>query len=255
MKLEHDLSTFLGCSDLLLTRSGSDAILCALLSEDIGPGDEVLMPVSICQKVVNVVLLLGALPMLCDCDEQLTLDLVDAANRVSDRTRAIIVHHPHGYPQEMGEFQQFARANSLLFIEDCAQAAGGFVAGHSVGGQGDIAVFSFGTGKTTPVGFGGCIVAGCENRMEKLKLIARCGSAGHPDHMVLGVDSDLSEVERKTFQQRMNLFPDLLFERRRKSALMMKCLSDRFDVLGLDGDGRNQWCQTGVSSRYHKVER
>jgi dTDP-4-amino-4,6-dideoxygalactose transaminase len=232
MTLETDLAAFL-CQDfVVVTRSGSDAILCSLLAHDIGPQDEVLLPVSICQTVVNMVLLIGAVPVLCDCNAELGLCPKQAGRHLTPRTRAIIAHHPHGLAQHMGPLCRLAEDAGLLFIEDCAQSVGAQRDGQPVGQSGDVAVFSFGTGKTTPLGFGGAIGTADAALQRRLRDIARCGAPGFSDHAALGINSSPSPAETRLFQRRIPSFPDMLARRAEKAKAMARRFAPQFKTLG-----------------------
>lgn len=128
--------------------NGTSAITVALRALGIGPGDEVLVPNHTFFGTVEPVVEVGAVPILCDIDEEFKqFDLKDAARRVTAKTKAIIPVHLYGLSEPMDQIVAFAREHGLKVIEDCAQAVLAKWKGQPVGTFGDVATFSFFPGK------------------------------------------------------------------------------------------------------------
>jgi len=114
-----------------------------LRSLDVGPGDEVLVPVPTHIVVANAVRYTGAKPVYVDCElPNCTLDLDLAAQLVTPRTRALIVQHTFGIPVDMHRTMSLARRHGLHVIEDCVHALGARYGGRPVGTFGTAAFFS-----------------------------------------------------------------------------------------------------------------
>jgi dTDP-4-amino-4,6-dideoxygalactose transaminase len=196
-----------GHSDPVLVRGAAAGILCALLAVDVGPGDEVVLPVSICQTAVNAVFLAGAVPVLTDCNSTLALCPDALAAALTPRTRAVVFHHPCGLAVNLGAVRRALAGHSdVLLVEDCAQALGAHVAGCPVGLQGDVAVFSFGEGKPLPAGIGGIVAAADPALRPALRIAARTGVRGVPDDVGLGVNTALSERDAEHVLERLRGF-------------------------------------------------
>lgn len=139
--------------------NGTVALHLALLTLDIGPGDEVIVPDLTFAASVNTVLHAGATPVLVDVDPTtwcLDLDLVEAA--ITPKTRAVMPVHLYGQPVEMARLRALAEAHDLRIIEDAAEALGSRTAGRHVGTIGDASAFSFFGNKTVTTGEGGMVV-------------------------------------------------------------------------------------------------
>ena len=95
-ELASDFKKLLGRSYNIPVSSGTAAIHCALSAIDVQSGDEILVPANTCAAVVMAVLAAGAIPVLVDIDESLTIDPAAVAERVTERTRAIIAVHQFG---------------------------------------------------------------------------------------------------------------------------------------------------------------
>ncbi|MEO8134303.1 MAG: DegT/DnrJ/EryC1/StrS family aminotransferase [Betaproteobacteria bacterium] len=136
---------------------GSMAIGLALQHAKIGSDDEVLMPAYHCISMIEPVVWRGARPVCYRIKADTAVDLGDIESRLTSRTRALLVAHYFGFPQDMPRIRSFCDAHGLLLIEDCAHAFFGEFAGTPVGWFGDYAIAS--AWKFFPVCDGGILVA------------------------------------------------------------------------------------------------
>jgi dTDP-4-amino-4,6-dideoxygalactose transaminase len=155
---ETEFANFIGVEHALAVTSGSAALQTALSALAVGPGQEVIVPAYLWVAVVAAVVNLGAIPVLADIDDSFTLDPRDVERRITPRTAGIIAVHMSGAPADAPRLLSIARQRGLFLLEDCAQCAGGSVAGKKVGGFGDMGVFSFQMNKNMSSGEGGCVV-------------------------------------------------------------------------------------------------
>jgi 8-amino-3,8-dideoxy-alpha-D-manno-octulosonate transaminase len=157
-KLEEGLRERLGTQLCVAVNSGASALHAAMVALEIGPGDEVLVSsagwVSLATAVINV----GAVPVMVDTDESLSMDTEDLRRKVTPRSRAIIVVHWRGLPANMGELLQVAAEHDLKVVEDCAQSFGGQYDGRYLGTVGDVGCYSFNVHKVITGGEGGALV-------------------------------------------------------------------------------------------------
>jgi len=124
--------------------NGSLALDLALLTFEIGPGDEVIVTPRSFAASAFCVMLSGATPIFADVDRDSGNMTAGTIERVlTERTRAIIPVHLAGWPAEMPAIMDLARSRDVLVIEDCAQAHGATIDGRSVGSFGDAAAWSF----------------------------------------------------------------------------------------------------------------
>lgn len=147
--------------------SGRMAIGLALLQMNIGAGDTVLLPAYHSLSMIPPVLWRGARPVFYKVGPDTALDLVDLATKLDASTRAIMVTHYFGFPQDMVPIRAFCDAHALLLLEDCAHCFFGEHAGQPVGSFGDYAVAS--SMKFFPVYEGGCLVS-ARNRLDTVAL-------------------------------------------------------------------------------------
>jgi 3-dehydro-glucose-6-phosphate--glutamate transaminase len=139
-EFESILSAFIGIEWVIGTSSGTDGLIVALLATGLTPGDEVIIPANSFAATENAVLACGGAPVLADVSDTChTLDPETFAQRITNRTRAVIPVHLYGELSRMDEISTIARNHGIAVIEDACQAIG--VTG--VGMHSDAAVLSF----------------------------------------------------------------------------------------------------------------
>jgi perosamine synthetase len=157
-EFERRLGEYLGVRDVVAANSCTSALLLALKVHDIGPGDEVICPVTTCIATVNPVLLLGADCVLADVDERtLNLDSEEIEKHITPRTRAILGVDQVGLPADWDALAAAAKKHDLIVIEDAACALGAQYRSRRVGGLGWTTTFSFHPRKIIATGEGGVV--------------------------------------------------------------------------------------------------
>lgn len=151
----------------LALNSGTSALVAGLRAAGIGPGDEVIVPGYTFIASVAAVVQCGSTPVLAEIDESLTMCPGDVANRITDRTRALMPVHMLGAPADMDALRRLAKAHNLLLIEDVAQACGGSYRGRRLGTIGDVGAFSLNHYKVVTAGEGGLCITADRNIYER----------------------------------------------------------------------------------------
>jgi dTDP-4-amino-4,6-dideoxygalactose transaminase len=142
--LEDELAGYCGCAHAIGLSSGTDALLVALMAIGIQPGDEVLCPAFTFFGSAGSIARLGAVPVWVDVlPDTFNIDLADALDKVTGRTRAIMPVHLFGQAAEMECVMAFAGKFGLRVVEDVAQAIGATYDGKMAGSFGDFGALSF----------------------------------------------------------------------------------------------------------------
>ena len=131
-----------GAKHVLGLNSGTSALIAGLVALDVCQGDEVLIPAYTYIATAAAVLAVGALPVLIEVDESLSMDPQDMERKITDRTTAVIPVHMRGVPCDMGRIIEVAQRRKIAVLEDCAQANGGAFEGRALGTIGDAGIFS-----------------------------------------------------------------------------------------------------------------
>lgn len=152
--------------------SGTAALHLALLSNNIGEGDEVIVPDITFAATINAVLHCGATPVLCDVEYGYwTLDHVDVEKKITKKTKAIIPVHLYGTCADMDSLIELSIKYNLILIEDAAEALGSFYNAKRTGTIGNTGVFSFFGNKTLTTGEGGMLCTKSLATYKKAKLL------------------------------------------------------------------------------------
>jgi dTDP-4-amino-4,6-dideoxygalactose transaminase len=180
--------------------SGTSALWVALGALGIGPGDEVIVPGYTFIASITSIIFARAIPVLAEVDESLTLDPEDVREKITPRTRAIMLVHMLGNPGYVSEIRNIAREKDLYFIEDCAQAFGAKYEGKYVGSYGDFGTYSFNVYKTITAGDGGMVATGNRELYERAFAIHDQGhlplrqGVERGARTVIGLDFRMTEI-------------------------------------------------------------
>jgi dTDP-4-amino-4,6-dideoxygalactose transaminase len=173
---ERRWAELLGARRCLATSSGTTALITALHVLGIDAGDEVIVSPYTFVATYNAILAHKALPVLADTDPAtLNVDPASIADRITDRTRAIVPVHIFGLPCDMDPINALARARGLRVLEDACQAWLAEYRGRKCGTLGDLGCFSFQQSKHIPAGEGGAITGMDEDLVDRCNSYHNCG--------------------------------------------------------------------------------
>jgi len=177
--------------------SGTDALILALRSLNIGQGDEVITSSFSFFATAEAITSVGARPVFVDIDPEnylMDLDLIEQA--ITPRTKAILPVHLFGHPLDMDKIMAIAEANNLKVVEDCAQAAGAHWRGKPVGSYGDVGCFSFFPTKNLgAAGDGGAITTNDFDLAKNIRELAIHGMPKRYFHTNIGYNSRLDSMQ------------------------------------------------------------
>jgi dTDP-4-amino-4,6-dideoxygalactose transaminase len=185
---EREFAAYVGAKHALCVNAGSSALICGLIGAGVGPGDEVIVPAYTWNATPNAVLVSGALPVLAEVDESLTLDPADVERKLTPRTKAILPVHLFGRPAALGELA----ALGVPLVEDAAQAFGA----PGIATTGVASTFSFYPTKNLgALGDGGLVAVTDEELGERIRLLRFHGSRDKRDFQLVGFNSRLDELQ------------------------------------------------------------
>jgi len=208
-RFESELAAFLGVSPdrVVSVNSGTAAVQLAVQAA-VDPGSEVLVQSLTFVATFQAIVAAGAVPVACDIDpSSVTIDLEDAARRVTARTRAIMPVHYASYPGPIDEMYAFAHAHGLRVIEDAAHAFGGTHRGRRIGADSEIACFSFDGIKNITTGEGGAVVSSDPAVCDRVRDARLLGVEKDTEKRYSGERSWEFDVSRPGFRAHMsNIF-------------------------------------------------
>jgi len=176
-EFESRLCKFLDVRNVIATTSGSDSLLLALWAAGIGPGDEVLLPNRTWIATAHSVLLLGAVPVIVDTDnDRPVISLADLERKVSEKSRVVIPVHMNGRDAHIDEVIKFGERYKLKVIEDAAQALGSKdMSGAFLGTKSLAGCFSLSVAKVISSGQGGFITSNDDEFATRLRRMRTHG--------------------------------------------------------------------------------
>ncbi|WP_207491752.1 DegT/DnrJ/EryC1/StrS family aminotransferase [Aridibaculum aurantiacum] len=181
-ELEAEICNTFGAKHAQLVSSGTAALTTAMAALGIGAGDEVIMPAFTFVASFEAVLSVGAIPVLVDVDETLTLNPAAVKAAISPNTKCIMPVHMCGSMADMDALQAICKEHGLLLLEDACQSIGASYKGKKLGTIGDAGTFSFDFVKTITCGEGGVVMTNNEDTYIK------CDGYQDHGHDHLGVD-------------------------------------------------------------------
>lgn len=249
-ELEEEVAAFCGVRFGVAVANGTDALILALWSLDIGPGDEVITPPFTFAATAEAIALRGAKPVFVDVDPvtfNIRPDLIEAA--ITERTKAILPVHLYGQPANMEAICAIAEKHGLRIVEDNAQGIGASRKGHPTGSWGDLACISFYPTKNLgAAGDAGMIVTDNEDLAKRLKVLRAHGSAVRYYHDELGVNSRLDEIQAAVLLTKLPFLRQWNSQRNTVARWYEECLRNTPGVIlpVISADNVHAWHQYTV---------
>jgi dTDP-4-amino-4,6-dideoxygalactose transaminase len=216
----REFAEFLGGGYTDGVNSGTNAVYVALRSLEIEPMSEVIIPAITDPGGAMPVALCNCLPVPADCAPgSYNIGAEQIAERITPKTRAIIVAHIAGIPADMDPILELAKSKHLAVLEDCAQALGAKYKGRSVGTMGDVAAFSTMFGKHhATAGQGGLVFTKNE---ETYWRVRRCADRGKPfglenagGNVIPALNCNMDELHAAVGRVQLRKLPGIIQRRR-----------------------------------------
>ena len=176
-QLEQDFAAAFGCKHAIAVSSATGGMHVTLMALGIGPGDEVITPSQTWVSTINMIVLLGAEPVMIDVDpDTLMISAEDVAAAITPKTKAIIPVHYAGAPLDLDPLYALAEKHGIAIVEDAAHAAGTRYRDRWIGAQGT-AVFSFHAIKNMTCAEGGLVATDDDELAAKVRALKFHGLA------------------------------------------------------------------------------
>jgi len=222
-EFERAFAHYVGVGRALAVSSGTVALELSLRALGVGVGDEVIVPSFTFIATANVVLSVGARPILCDIDlETYNIDPACVEEKISRRTRAIIPVHLYGHPADMDPIMRVARDHGVYVIEDAAQAHGALYKGLRYGSIGDLGAFSFYATKNMTTGEGGMVTTNSEELARRVDLMRNHGQESKYLHIELGWNYRMTSIQAALGIAQLRKLERLNEARRRNAETLTK---------------------------------
>ena len=241
--------------------SGHAALVSALVALGVGPGDEVIVPAYTYIATPMAVVAAGAVPVIAEVDETLTIDVRDVEKKITKNTKAIIPVHIQGFPCNMDKIMEIAKKHNLYVVEDACQADGGSYKGKRLGTIGDAGGLSFNYFKLITCGEGGGFLTNNRAVFERA-LIYQDSSAiaffgdqmsGFSEAEFCGNEYRSNELCAAVLGVQLDRMDGIISDNRKNKKYMMEKLSDVCTFVpsnDIDGD-----CATTLAFRFDSEEK
>lgn len=179
------------------TGNGLDSLMLILKALEIHEGDEVIVPSNTYIATALAVTYAGAKAIFVEPDIMTyNIDPAKIEEKITPKTKAIIVVHLYGQPADMDSIMKIAKRHNLCIVEDCAQAHGAKYKGKRIGSFGDAAGFSFYPGKNLgALGDAGAVTTNNKELADKIRALGNYGSDYKYHHIYKGNNSRLDEIQ------------------------------------------------------------
>lgn len=214
--------------------SGHAALTSALVAMGVGPGDEVIVPAYTYIATAMAVVAAGAIPIIAEVDDTLTISPKDIRKKISKQTKAIVPVHIQGFPCNMEAIMDIAKEHNLFVLEDACQADGGSFNGKLLGTIGDAGALSFNYFKIISCGEGGALLTNNRQIFERA-LIYHDSSAvaffgnqmqGFTTEGFCGNEYRSNELCAAVLNVQLDRLNEILSDLRKNKTYMMEKLAD-----------------------------
>ena len=251
-EFEKEFATYIGAKYCVGLASGLDALWIAFRALKIGEGDEVIVQGNTYIASVMGITLNGATPVFVEPDEYFNIDASRIEEKITDRTKAVLVVHLYGQASNMKPIVDICKKHDLKLVEDCAQSHGATFDGKTTGTFGDIACFSFYPSKNLGAfGDGGAIVTDDENLAEFIKIFRNYGSQKRYYNMLVGANSRLDEIQAGFLRVKLKYLDDMTKEKREFSQRYLNELrNDKIELPRIREKATHIWHQFVIKAPY-----
>lgn len=230
-ELEASICETFGCRYAQLTSSGTAALTTALSALGVGYGDEVITPSFTFVASFEAVLSVGAVPVLVDVDDTLTMNPDAVRKAITPKTKAIMPVHMCGSMADMDALISICKEHNLILLEDACQSIGGTYKGKQLGTIGDAGTFSFDFVKTMTCGEGGVVMTNREDIFIKSDGYTDHGhdhkgaDRGADLHPFIGYNFRISELHAAVGLAQVRRLPEFLSVQKKNHTLLKNILS------------------------------
>lgn len=232
-ELEDNICDYLGSNDSIVMNNGTSSLISALIANNIGAGDKVLVPAYTFIATVNSILAVGAKPIFVDCDPStfnITPTTVEEALENAKDVSCLLFVDVAGMPADIDGLRDFAIKNGLKLIEDAAEAFGSKYKNRFVGNYDHTAIFSFHIAKQMTMIEGGAAVTNDKEVGAKLRLIRNHGEGEHKYvHTEFGLNFRPTDLQSAIGLAQLKKVDSYLNSRRLVAEFYRKELSEFFD--------------------------
>ena len=247
-EFEQSLANYHGSKYCVVFNSGTSAGHAALLSLNLKPSSEIIVPSFTFIATANWPLMVGTKPIFSEIEEEtLGMDPSYLDSIISKKTKVLMPIHYGGMPCKIIEIKKFAEQHKLILIEDSAESIGSTIGNKKTGSFGDMSILSFAGNKVLPTGEGGAVIVNSKKIYGKLKLIRSHGRQINsnyfqtnevPNYVSLGYNWRMSSMTAALGISQLSKL-DKLISKRRKNVQYLSSKLNKHSKIILPFDYKN----------------
>ena len=258
---EEELKDKYGTENAILMTSGKAALISALVGLGIGPGDQVIIPAYTYIATAIAVTAVGAIPVIAEVDETLTIDPADVEKKLTPNTKAVIPVHIQGFPCNLDAICALAEKHGLAVIEDACQSVGGDYRGKKLGTVGNAGALSFNQFKVISAGEAGALMTNDRTVFSRALIhhdssaIAYFGNQldGNEEEQFCGSEFRSNEITAAILREQLKRLDGIIADLRKNRRKIIGGLKDIFDFIPSNDDAGD--CGTTVAFRFENEEK
>jgi len=240
-KFEQSLADYHDSKYCVVFNSGTSAGHAALLSLNLKPSSEIIVPSFTFIATANWPLMVGAKPIFSEIEEEtLGMDPSHLDSIISKKTEVLMPIHYGGMPCKIIEIKKFAEQHKLTLIEDSAESIGSTIGNKKTGSFGDMSILSFAGNKVLTTGEGGAVIVNSKKIYEKLKLIRSHGRQINsnyfqtnetPNYISLGYNWRMSSMTAALGISQLSKLDKLISKRKKNAQYLSSKLNKHSKVI------------------------
>ena len=258
---EEDIKKIFDVKHAIMMTSGHGALVSALIAMGVGPGDEVIVPAYTYIATAMAVVAAGAMPVIAEADETLTICPKDIEKKITKHTKAIMPVHIQGFPCNMDAIMEIAKKRNLLVLEDACQADGGTFHGKRLGTIGNAGALSFNFYKIVSAGEGGALLTNDKNIFDRALIYHDSSAVAYFGDQLSDVDSMLfcgneyraNEILSAIMREQFKRMDGILADLRANKKYISDAIADICEIVpsnDIEGD-----CGTTLPIRFESYEK
>jgi len=213
---EQKFADFVSMKHCIATNNGTDALILAFKSLDLGPGDEAITVCNTFYATVGAIVACGAKPVFVDCNERYQIDVSKLEAAITDRTKVIVPVHWGGASPDMREICAVASRHGIDVVEDACMGIGASIMGRSPGTFGTVNAYSMHPLKSLNVmGDGGMVVTNDDNLANWMRKYRNHGMVDRNHIEFWGVNMRLQPLQAIVASHGLDDLPDVIKKRNR----------------------------------------
>ena len=240
-EFEQSLANYHDSKYCVAFNSGTSAGHAALLSLNLKPSSEIIVPSFTFIATANWPLMIGTKPIFSEIEEEtLGMDPSYLDSIISKKTKVLMPIHYGGMPCKIIEIKKFAEQHKLTLIEDSAESIGSTIGNKKTGSFGDMSILSFAGNKVLPTGEGGAVIVNSKKIYEKLKLIRSHGRQINsnyfqtnetPNYISLGYNWRMSSMTAALGISQLSKLDKLISKRRKNAQYLSSKLNKHSKII------------------------